>query len=71
MERCVSCGKLYVRGQKLEFISKINRDGSGTVPVEGDMKIYDYDIFALSSLSVTQGTYIASEMDSYVVRIKK
>ncbi len=56
-------------GKNLVFISRILRDGSGTV----DDKDYEYcnDVkFNLQSLSITHGTWIASEFNSYVVKLK-
>lgn len=57
-------------GRKLEFISRIKRDGSGTEPIE-DSKHLDDTKFNLTCLSITKGTYIASEFNSFVVKIKK
>lgn len=60
-----------VKGSELIFISSILRDGSGTVNVSNiDMSHLNSRIFILTSLSVTNGTYIASEFNSYVVKLK-
>lgn len=56
-------------GKNLEFISRIKRDGSGTEPVN-DCKHLDNTVFELNCLSITQGTWIASEFNSYVVKLK-
>lgn len=71
VERCASCGRVKVKGSQLEFISFINRDGNGTTPVIAEILNFDDTIFTLTSLSITQGTYIASEFNSYVVKLKK
>jgi len=59
------------KGKRLEFISQINRDGSGTKPVT-DQYIYLMrdDKFKLQCLSLTQKTFIASGFNSFVVRLK-
>lgn len=60
-----------LKGKDLKFISVIHRDGSGTTNVENDdMSHYDNDYFRMSHLSLSRGTYIASEMNSYVVKLK-
>jgi hypothetical protein len=61
---------LGVQGKDLIFISKIKRDGSGVVK-RFDKKYLDNDEwYDISSLSLSQGTYIASGFNSYVVRLK-
>jgi hypothetical protein len=57
-------------GKELIFISVIRRDGSGTDPVK-DAKHLDNTNFTITCLSITKGTYIASEFNSYVVKFKK
>ena len=58
-------------GKELEFISRINADGSGTVPRdESSMKFLNKEKFKLTALSLGERTYIASGMNSYVVRLK-
>ena len=54
---------------QLEFISKINRDGLGISKVD-EKEVLNED-FKLNSLSISEKTYIASGMNSYVVKIKK
>lgn len=64
------------RGQKmgweLKFISRIKRDGSGTIKIENDEEVayHDGTVFNINCLSVTHGTFIASEFNSYVVKLK-
>jgi hypothetical protein len=62
----------------LDFISWINRDGSGTVPVPEDMLecMLQNDLtknkkLKLTRLSISQGTFIAIGFNSFVVKIKK
>jgi hypothetical protein len=65
-----------VKASELEFISRIKRDGSG-VQILGkkdcdklaSAEHFD-EVFSLSRLSITNGTYIASGFNSYVVRYK-
>lgn len=57
-------------GRNLEFISRIKRDGSGVESVD-DCAWMDKYRFNLQCLSITLGTWIASEFNSYVVKIKK
>ena len=60
-----------LKGEKLHFISVIHRDGSGTTNVESeDHSHLNNDNFKMSCLSISKGTYIASEINSYVVKIK-
>jgi prenyltransferase beta subunit len=60
-----------VKGSELIFISCINRDGSGTIDIlNADRTNLNNTTFTLTSLSITNGTYIASEFNSYVVKIK-
>jgi len=65
-----------VKASELEFISRIKRDGSGVVMIgatERDKlasaEHFD-EVFSLSLLSITNGTYIASGFNSYVVKYK-
>jgi prenyltransferase beta subunit len=72
IKHCSLCGKKTIKGKDLEFISSIIRDGSGTVDTSNeDMSHLDNTSFSLNSLSITNKTYIASEFNSYVVRLKK
>lgn len=52
---------------ELDFISRIKRDGSGTVPVKN---IPD-ETFIMRLLSITEKTWIASGVNSFVVKIKE
>lgn len=63
---------MKAKGSELIFISRILRDGSGVEIIETqDRMIYMQDtIFKLLRLSITNGTYIASEFNSYVVKLK-
>jgi len=59
-------------GSELIFISEISGDGK-KIKLVDDVLISDLDkksIFKLNSLSITNGTYIASGMSSYVVKLK-
>jgi len=58
------------KGHELIFISRIRRDGSGTDPVEVTHSLLN-DNYRLRCLSITRGTYIASEVSSYVVKVIK
>ena len=70
--RCTNCGKYEAKGSELIFISWIKRDGSGTDDVSKvDMAHLNDSVFNLNSLSLTHETYIASEFNSYVVKLKK
>lgn len=62
------CYKAY--GHELIFISWIKRDGSGVEPIKESMSHLDKDVFTLQSLSITNKTFIASEFNSYVVKLK-
>ena len=58
-------------GKELEFISWIRRDGTGTDHVEeSHIEVMQETNFRMSCLSITYGTYIASEFNSFVVKIK-
>lgn len=57
------------KANQLEFISRINRNGSGVSAVD-EKEVLNKD-FKLNSLSISEKTYIASGMNSYVVKIKK
>lgn len=60
-----------MRGYKLEFISQILRDGSGTIPIKkGYKSLLNKQTFSMQRLSMTEDTYIASDFNSFVVRIK-
>lgn len=62
---------------KLDFISQINRDGSGTIPVpKSYLKAMHENPYMkdqklkLTCLSLTHGTFIASGFNSFVVKLK-
>jgi hypothetical protein len=62
---------MQVKGRKLEFVSQISRDGSGTVPVSKSyIRMMKDDIFEIRCLSLSERTYIASGFNSFVVRFK-
>jgi hypothetical protein len=64
---------MTANGEELIFISRILRDGTGVETIEDqDLMMHVREtVFNLSSLSLTQKTYIASEFNSYVVRKKE
>ena len=57
-------------GKDLIFISRIQANGHSVGIIDDDMDYEDDTRFTLQSLSVTHGTWIASESSSYVVRLK-
>jgi hypothetical protein len=65
------------KADELIFISQINRDGSGTMPVrESYLKamkentlMKDED-FKLHRLSISEDTYIAFNFNAFVVKLK-
>jgi hypothetical protein len=62
---------MQAKGRKLEFISQINRDGSGTEkPSKSYIRMMKDDMFTISCLSLSERTYIASGFNSFVVRFK-
>ena len=62
---------LKIKGKKLIFISLICPDGVKMIDVSNkDMSVWDDDIFTLNRLSLTQDNYIASGMNTYVVKLK-
>lgn len=63
---------MILKGSRLEFISWIKRDGSGTEPITEDyLKILQDEKFEVNCLSLSQNTHIASGFNSFVVKIKK
>lgn len=59
------------QGKELEFISSINRDGSGTEPITEEVSGFvRNEWFHVHRLSITYNTYIACGFNSYVVRLK-
>lgn len=58
-------------GKELHFISQVCPDGNGTAPVGASrMAFLQVEKFTLKGLSLSEGTYIASGFNSYVVRLK-
>jgi hypothetical protein len=59
-------------GKDLIFISQIKRDGSGvnTDLSEEYIKMMENDLFNLTHLSLSEKTFIASEFNSFVVKLK-
>lgn len=58
-------------GSELEFISRIRRDGSGTVPVNPEGLEYIQDEkFKIICLSISEKTYLACGFNSFVVKLK-
>lgn len=65
------------KAHELIFISQINRDGNGTIPVKESyikamtknnlMKFSDFD---LHRLSISENTYIAFNFNAFVVKLK-
>lgn len=66
---------MRAKAKDLIFISRIMRDGSGTIPIEEkQQKIlqedkYIDDEYKLNPLSLSNNTYIASGFNSYVVNL--
>ena len=68
-----ACGSTTMKkkGSELEFISQILKDGSRTEKLKDDyVAMMDDDVFSLTCLSLTYETYIASGLNSFVVKIK-
>jgi hypothetical protein len=66
------------KAHELEFISQINRDGSGTTKVEPsylksmlENKLMKDEDFELHCLSLTEKTFIAFNFNAFVVRLKQ
>ena len=60
------------KGKELIFISRIKRDGSGVIDVQSDnMKHLNNTTFNLNCLSITEETFIASEFNSFIVKLKQ
>lgn len=63
---------MIVKGKDLEFVSQIRRDGSGTDPVkESYIEYMLNDDFKLRCLSLTEKTHIATNFNSFVVKLKQ
>lgn len=63
--------------RELIFISQIERDGSGTFTVPDsylkamlENKLMKDCLFSMQCLSITEGTYIASHFNSFVVKLR-
>jgi hypothetical protein len=66
------------KAHELIFISQINRDGSGTVPVrESYLKamlenpLMKNEEFLMHRLSISEDTYISFNFNAFVVKLKK
>lgn len=59
---------MKVKGEQLEFISQINRDGSGITPIVSCN--HDNEEFNIIPLSISEKTYIAHGFNSYIVKLK-
>ena len=63
---------MELKGKDLTFISWIRRDGTGVDPVSQDLiDMMQEETFEISSLSLSFDTYIAHNINSFVVKIKK
>jgi hypothetical protein len=64
------------RGNELDFICQINRDGSGVSSISDsyrELLVKEdgfFNDFKLSRLSITEDTWIASGFNSFVVKLK-
>lgn len=61
---------MRVNANKLHFISRIKRDGSGVEKCITQPKFMDNESFTVHGLSLTEGTFIAIGFNSYVVKYK-
>lgn len=62
------------KAKKLEFISRIKSDGSGTEPVPKvllENKLFLNEKLKITCLSISNKTYIASGFNSFIVKLKK
>ena len=62
-----------ILGSELEFISEINRDGSGTekvIPSEY-LAMMQKETFRVYCLSISRKTFLASNFNWFVVKLKK
>ena len=69
--------QLRKKAEDLIFISQVDKDGFGTSPVpESYLKaviensLMKDEYYELHSLSITNGTYIAMNFNTYVVKLK-
>lgn len=61
------------KAMQLEFIGRIERDGSAIVPMSDNLYAFferENPTFDLHTLSLSQGTYIAFNMNAYIVKLK-
>jgi hypothetical protein len=61
------------KAKKLEFVSRIKADGSGTEKVPESLLKNDLFLnkkLKITCLSISEGTYIASGFNSFVVKLK-
>ena len=67
----INQNQTIMKGKNLIFISQIKRDGSGTIPVDQSyIDMMQDDNFHVRCLSMTEGTYIASCINVFVVKLK-
>lgn len=66
------------KAYELEFISQINRDGSGTKKVSEDYlkamlenSLMKDELFKVHRLSLSENTFIAMGFNSFVVKLKE
>lgn len=60
-----------ILGKDLIFISRISRDGKSITDISNEQILNEkHTTFKLTCLSITEKTYIASEFNSYVVKLK-
>ena len=59
-------------GRELHFISRISGDGKKLENIENEEvpEHLNQEVFTMNCLSITNQTFIASGMSSYVVRLK-
>jgi hypothetical protein len=69
---------MRLEAKNLIFISKIERDGSGIkILTEEEVlnlqenSLWKNELYNLLPLSITLGTYVAQNMNVYVVKLKK
>ena len=61
-----------ILGSELEFISQINRDGSGTEKIPDEyLKMMQKETFRVYRLSISEKTFLASNFNWFVVKLKK
>lgn len=61
-----------VYGKDLIFISQINFTGTGMIDIFEKRMNFEFDTkFKLTALSISQKTFIASEFNTYTVKLKQ